>query len=89
MTSAVAFASALYPASMLDLETVACFLADHEMRLGPKNIANPPVERLSSRHPAQSELEKALTSVEGDLLKFRPIFSVCFTYLTIRLAAVK
>lgn len=87
MTSAVAFASALYPASVLDLETVACFLAD--LRLGPKNIANPPVERLSSRHPAQSELEKALTSVEGDLLKFRPIFSVCFTYLTIRLAAVK
>jgi hypothetical protein len=36
------------------------------MRLGPKNIANPPVDRRSSRQLAQSASEKALTRVEGD-----------------------
>ena len=87
--SAVAFANALYSASVLDLETVACFFAHHDIKLGPKNIANPPVERLSSTHHAQSESENALTSVDDDLVKFRPTFIVFFTYLTMRFAAVQ
>ena len=74
---------------MLDLETVAYFRAHHEIRFGPKKIAKPPVDRLSSRHPAQSELEKALTRFEDDLLKSRPMFIVPLTYLTMRFAAVK
>jgi hypothetical protein len=64
--SALALASDLYSASILDLETVACFRALKETRFGPMNIAKPPVERLSSRHPAQSASEKALKSVEVD-----------------------
>ena len=88
MISAVAFANALYFASVLDLETVAYFLALQDIKFGPKKTAKPPVERLSSRQPAQSDSEKALISVEDDLLKFRPTFSVFFTYLTIRFAAV-
>ena len=88
MISAVALAKALYSASVLDLESIACFVAHHDMRLGPENTAKPPVEHLSSKHPAQSESEKALTRAEGDLLKFRPIFRVYLTYLTMRLAAV-
>ena len=88
MISAVVFANALYSASVLDLETVACFLALQDIKLDPKNTAKPPVERLSSRQPAQSESEKALISAEDDLLKFRPMLNVFFTYLTIRFAAV-
>ena len=79
MISAVAFASALYSASVLDLETVACFLAHQDIKFGPKKIAKPPVDLLSSRQPAQSESEKALTSVEDDLLKFRPTLAVFLT----------
>ena len=89
MISAIALANALYSGSVLDRDTVACFLAHHEIKLGPKNMANPLVERLSSRQPAQSESEKALTRVEDDLLKLRPMLKVCLTYLTMRLAAVK
>ena len=89
MISAVAFANALYSASVLDLDTVACFFAHQDIRLGPKKIANPPVDRLSSRHPAQSESEKALTSVDEDLLKVRPVFRVFLIYLTMCFAAVQ
>ena len=74
---------------MLDLETVACFRAHHEIRFGPKNIAKPPVDRLSSKHPAQSESKKELTRLEDDLLKSKPILKVPLTYLTMRFAAVK
>ena len=89
MISTVALASALYSASVLDRDTVACFLAHQEIRLGPKKIAKPSVDRLSSKHPAQSESEKALTRVEDDLLKVSPTLNVLFTYRRIRLAAVK
>jgi hypothetical protein len=49
---------------VLDLDTVACFLALQETKFGPMNIAKPPVERLSSRQPAQYASEKALKNVE-------------------------
>jgi hypothetical protein len=35
-------------------------LADQEIRLDPRKMQNPIVERLSSRFPAQSESQKAL-----------------------------
>lgn len=70
--SAVALAKALYSASVLDRDTVACFFAHQEIKFGPKKTAKPPVDLLSSKQPAQSESEKAVTSVEDDLLKARP-----------------
>jgi hypothetical protein len=60
MISAVAFARDLYSASVLDLETVACFLALQEIRLDPKYTTKPPVDLLSSTHHAQSASEKHL-----------------------------
>jgi hypothetical protein len=89
INSAVAFAKALYSASVLDLETVACFLALQETKFGPTNIAKPPVERLSSRQPAQSASVKALRKVNDDLLKVIPSCKVSCTYLRIRFAAVQ
>src|SRR5688572_2278644 len=89
MTSAVALATALYSASVLDLEIVACFLALQDTRLDPKKIAKPPVERLSSRHLAQSTSEKALTSKEEDLQIFNPSLVDCFRYLRILFTATQ
>ena len=66
INSAVALANDLYSASVLDLETVACFLALQDIRFGPMNIANPPVDLLSSTLPAQSASEKALKRKELD-----------------------
>ena len=63
---AVAFARDLYSATVLDLETVAYFVALQEIRLGPKKIAKPHVEHRSSKSPAQSTSEKALSNVEED-----------------------
>jgi hypothetical protein len=47
-------ANALYSALVLDRDTVACFLALQDTRFGPTKMAKPPVDRLSSRQPAQS-----------------------------------
>jgi hypothetical protein len=80
----VAFAKDLYSASVLDLEIVAYFFAHQEIILQPRNTANPPVERLSSGHPAQSASEKALTSTELDFLILIPKPIVPCTYLSIR-----
>jgi hypothetical protein len=61
-------ARALYSASILDLETVACFLALYEIKLDPKNTADPGVDLLSFGHPAQSALKNALIILKVDLL---------------------
>jgi len=87
ITSAVALAKDLYSASVLDLDTVAYFLAHQDIRLLPKNTAKPPVERLSSGHPAQSASEKALTRVELDFPILMSRLIVPFTYLSILLTA--
>jgi hypothetical protein len=62
---------ALYSASVLDLETMCCLFADHEMRLDPKNTTKPPVGFLSSEQPAQLVSKKALTRVDAYFLMQR------------------
>jgi hypothetical protein len=69
----VVFATALYSASVLDLDTVGCLRALQEIRLVPKNITYPPVDILSSIQPAWSASEKALTSNGLFLMNFNPI----------------
>jgi hypothetical protein len=66
ISSAVALAKSLYLASLLDLETIAFLRALQDIRFGPKNIANPLVDLLSSSHPAQSASENALSRLEDD-----------------------
>jgi hypothetical protein len=51
MISVVAFAKSLYSTLVLDLETIAYFLALKEIRLGPKNIAKPSIGLISSIQP--------------------------------------
>ena len=89
ITSVVAFAMDLYYALVLDWDTVACFFALQVIWFGPKKTAKPPVERRSSTHPVQSVSEKALTRIELDFMKVKPMPTVCFTYLEMRLAAVQ
>jgi hypothetical protein len=72
----MAFAMALYSASVLDLDTIGCFRAHHETRLPPINTAKPPVERQSSGSPAQSKSEKELTNIDEDFVIFSPYLSV-------------
>lgn len=83
MISAVVLAKALYSASVLERDTVACFLALQDTRLDHKNTANPHVDRLSSRLPAQSAYEKPLTRRDEDLHIFSPNLTVCLRYLRI------
>jgi hypothetical protein len=89
MTSAVASAIALYSASVLDLDTVLCFLALQEIRLDPRNTAKSHVDLLSSTLPAQSASENALTRVESDLLIFNPNLVECLMYLNILFTAAQ
>jgi hypothetical protein len=48
-----------YSASVDDRETVGCFLADQEIKLGPRKIAKPVVDHRSSGQPAQSTSQYA------------------------------
>ena len=59
MISIVVTAKALYSASVLDRETVDCFRALQEIRLGPRKIQKPPVDFQSSWQLAQSASEYA------------------------------
>jgi hypothetical protein len=86
--SIVASAKALYSASVLDLDTVSCFLALHEIRLGPKKMAKPLVDILSSGQPTQSASEKTLSNCEDECLNVRPSCSVPLMYLIMRFTAV-
>jgi hypothetical protein len=52
--STVALVRDLYSTSVLDLDTVACFLTLQLTRFVPKNIAKPPIDRRSSMSPVQS-----------------------------------
>jgi hypothetical protein len=56
-------AIALYYASV---RYCLAFLAHHEIKFGPKKIAKPWVDFLSSLHPAQSASENALIMVDED-----------------------
>jgi hypothetical protein len=57
---------------ILDLDTIACFLALQDTKFGPRNIARQPVERLSSRQHVQSASKKPLKSVEDDYINVVP-----------------
>ena len=50
-----------YSTSVIDRETTASFYVLQEIRQFPRKTENPEVERRSSRLPAQSELQKALS----------------------------
>lgn len=62
MTSVVAFATTLNLALVENLEMRGYFLEDQEIKLVPRKIQNPFVERQSSRQPVQSTSEKAIRS---------------------------
>lgn len=85
----MALVTDLYSASVLDLETVGCFLELQETRLPPRNIAYPPVLRQSSELPAQSASENALSKYEPDFVIQRPSLDVSLKYLRIRLTAIQ
>jgi hypothetical protein len=54
MTLFVSFAKDLYSTSVLDLDTVSCFVALHDIRFGPRNMTKPPLYILSSTQPTSA-----------------------------------
>jgi hypothetical protein len=87
--SAIALAIALYSTSVLDRETVFCFLALHDIRFVPRKMAQPPVDLLSSRDPAQSTSENPLINSNLHFLIFKPTQMELFRYLSIRFIATQ
>ncbi|KAG8088327.1 hypothetical protein GUJ93_ZPchr0010g7551 [Zizania palustris] len=79
----------LLPAGMYHRFTLDTDNYIKETRFDPRKIANPPVERLSSRLPAQSASLKPLTRSDVVLPIFKPSFVVCFRYLRILLTAAQ
>jgi hypothetical protein len=80
MISKVVFTMALYSTSVLDRETVGYFGALHDTKFAPRNTANPLVDLLPSREPAQSTFKNPLTSRDGDLTIRSPRSTVPQTY---------
>lgn len=66
------FATALYSTSVLDHDTIGFLCALQDTRLEPNKTTYPLVDLWSSRLPAQSESEKALTSNELFLTSLKP-----------------
>jgi hypothetical protein len=79
----------LYSASVLDLQTMGCFYALHEIIFSPKNMAKPPRDRQSSTQQAQSASENALTNKDFVFLILIPMPSVPVRYQSIHFTAVK
>ena len=87
VASAAPFARALYSASVLDHETVGCFRALNETKLGPKKTRKLPVERMSLAHPTESASMKTLRSVELYRWMLNPVVTVPLIYLSMRMTA--
>lgn len=87
--SVVAFTSDLYSVSVLERDMVACFLALHEIKLSPRNTANPPVDRQLSTYLVQSASEKALTIMDFETPILRPRFRVPRIYMRILFTALQ
>jgi hypothetical protein len=88
MISAVTLAMTLYFASVLEWDTIGCFLALQKTKFEPSNTAKPPMDQRSSTHPAQSASENPLTNIEEDRVICNPRSAVPCTYRRTRLAGV-
>jgi hypothetical protein len=53
INSSVVSAITLYSTSVLDCDTIFCFLAHQDIKLGPKKTVNPSINFLSSEQPTQ------------------------------------
>jgi hypothetical protein len=89
MISTVALVIALYSASVLDLETVGCFLALQDTMFDPRKMAKPHMDLWSSRQRAQLASEKLDTSNDEDFVIFIPRSTVLLTNLKILLIVMR